>query len=155
MTARTMQPSDTDPVAFLQVCNTRAERDNDTCSLMSGCDRKTWLHWPIAVSRVQVSVADTTRDNFYQGLPRTRHRHRKLSHHERLAELFNERCSHSFWDWHIPSSLVNMKANQWPSRICARSSRANIVRYGVAKVSNVGGKEPGQPVGLRVVGLWV
>jgi hypothetical protein len=41
------------------------------------------------------------------------------------------------------------------SSLCARSSRPNIVRYGVAKVSEVGGKESGQPLGLRVVGLRV
>ena len=69
MTARAMQPRNTDPVAFLQVCNTRAKRDNDPRSLMSGRDRKIWLHRPIAVRRVRVGVADSTRDDFHQGLP--------------------------------------------------------------------------------------
>ena len=40
MTARAVQPRNTDPIAFLQVCNTRAERDNDSRSLMSGRDGK-------------------------------------------------------------------------------------------------------------------
>src|SRR5208282_538615 len=101
MTARAMQPRNTDPITFLQVCNTWAERDNDPRSLMSGRYGKTWLHRPIAVSRVQVSVADPARDNFHQGLPRPRRRHWKLSHHERLAEAFNDCCSHSFRNWHI------------------------------------------------------
>src|SRR5271157_1729202 len=105
MTARAMQPRNTDPVAFLQVCNTRAERDNDPRSLMSGRDRKIWLHRPIAVRRVQVGVADPTRDDFHQGLPRPGRRHRKLSHHERLAELFNDCGAHSFRNWHTPYSL--------------------------------------------------
>lgn len=72
---------------------------------MPGRDRKIWLHRPIAVSRVQVSVADSTRDDFHQGLPRPRRRYRKLSHHERLAEPFNNCCSHDFRDWHAPCSL--------------------------------------------------
>ena len=37
----------------------------------------------------------------------------------------------------------------------ARPRRPNIVRHGVAEISQIGGKEPGQPAGLRVVGLWV
>ncbi len=96
MTARAVQPRNTDSIAFLQVCNTRAERDNDSRSLMSGRDGKARLHRPIAVRRVQVGVANSTRDDFYQGLPRPRRRHWKLSYHERLAELFNDCCSHHF-----------------------------------------------------------
>src|SRR5271169_964003 len=105
MTARAVQPRNTDPIAFLQVCNTRAERDNDSRSLMSGRDGKNWLHRPIAIRRVQVGVANPTRDDFYQGLTRPRRRYRKLSHHERLAEPFNDCCSHSCRYWHTPSSL--------------------------------------------------
>jgi len=103
MTARAVQPRDTDPIAFLQVCNTRAERDNDSGSFMSGRDGKTRLYRPIAVRRVQVGVANSTRDDFYQGLPRPRRRHWKVSYHERLAKLFNDYCSHHFWDCHIHS----------------------------------------------------
>src|SRR5215469_3059975 len=98
MAARAVQPRDTDSVAFLQMCNTRTERNNDPRSFVSGREGNVWLHRPIAVSRVQVSVADPTCDNFYQGLPGPWYGHRNLSYHQRLAELFDNRCSHRFWD---------------------------------------------------------
>src|SRR5215472_108343 len=105
MTTRAMQPGNTDPVACLKVCNARPERDNDTGSFLSGRERKIWLHRPIAVSRMQVGVANPARHDFHQGLPRPRPRHRKVSHHKWLTELLNDCSSHNSWDWHTSSSL--------------------------------------------------
>lgn len=67
MTARAVRPRNTDPIAFLQVCNTRAERDNDSRYLMSGRDRKIGFTGQSPCGALQVSVADSTRDDFHQG----------------------------------------------------------------------------------------
>src|SRR5215470_13695944 len=87
------------------MCNTRPKRDDNAGSFMSGRHGKMWLHRPIAVSRVQICVADATRDDFHQGLPRPRCMHRKLSHHEWLAEFFDDCCAHHVRDRHTLFSL--------------------------------------------------
>ena len=98
-----LRPDSTRSASFK--CVTPDPSANDTGPPMSGGDGKIGLHRPITVSRVQISVADPTRHDFHQGLPRPRRRHRKLSQHEWLAEFFNDCCVHHFRDWQTTSSL--------------------------------------------------
>ena len=106
MTARAVQPRNADPITFLQVCNTRAERDNDSlavsCPGVMGRAGFTGQSPSAACRSVwQTPLAMISTKAF----TRPRRRYRKLSHHERLAESFNDCCSHSCRYWHTPSSL--------------------------------------------------
>jgi len=99
-----VQPSNADSIAFPQMCNTRPERDSNPRSFVSRREGKIRLHRPIAVGRMQVSVADSACDNLHQGLPWPRLGYWDLSQHQRIAELFDDGCLHVFWDRHISSS---------------------------------------------------
>src|SRR5215469_7379076 len=100
MTASTMQPCYPDPITFPEMCDTRAKRNDDASTLMSGCEGKDRLHGPVTLCRMQIGVADPTRDNLDQSLPRPRLGYRNFSHRQRLPKLLDHRCLHCLWDCH-------------------------------------------------------
>ena len=66
MTAGRMQPRHADPISFPYRGHASAHRDDGADTFMTRYEGWVWLDRPVAVSRVQVRVADTRGFNLYQ-----------------------------------------------------------------------------------------
>jgi hypothetical protein len=93
-TAGIVQPSDTDRVSLFQSGDPGADRRNDTRTFMTGDKGKRGLDRPIAVGRVEVSVAHAGRDDLDQNLAPSRRRDRHLLDLQGLAECVHHRRFH-------------------------------------------------------------
>ena len=99
-----MQPSDPDPITFLQMRDAASQCDHYASAFMARTEGQGWLYGPIALSRVQIGMAHTTCDDFYQYLPRSWLGNRDFSDDQGLAELFDNRSLHTFLTCHAPPS---------------------------------------------------
>ena len=68
MTAGAVQPGDAYAIANLQMCNTGAEGGYDACAFVARDEWRSWLDGPVAFRRVQIGMAYTSGNNFYQSL---------------------------------------------------------------------------------------
>src|ERR1700745_1815947 len=100
MPARTVQPYDSHPVAFFQMCNARSKRGHDASAFMTRCERKAWLDWLITVGGMQVGVTNSAGDDFHESLPWSRRKDGEFSNHQRRAKFLDDGCFHFFWNGH-------------------------------------------------------
>src|SRR5580700_4797200 len=119
MSTGAVQPGDSDAVAFLQVRNSCPESGDDSRSFVTRNERHPGLDWPIAVHRMQIGVTYSSRKYLYQCLAWPRRWDGNFSHHQRLAKLFDNGCSHGFPVWHFASpSWLNCHHPSSDSKSC-------------------------------------
>ena len=94
MTARRVEPGQTNPVAFLDDLDARSDGDHRPDALVSGNERERGLQRPIAVRGVQIGVADAAGLGLDDDLTGARSRNFPLPDDQRLSELLDDRRSH-------------------------------------------------------------
>jgi hypothetical protein len=92
MPAGTVQPSDSNAVAFFQMSYTRAQLGDEAGAFVSWGEGQSWLNRPIAIRRVYISVTDSTRDYCDQRLTWSWIWNWNFPNLQRFAEFFDD-CS--------------------------------------------------------------
>src|SRR4029450_294446 len=100
MTAGRVQPCDSDPVSFLQVCDPGTECSHDASTFMTWDERESRFHRPITVGRVQIGMTHSGRADFHQCLPWSGRGGRSFWTHQGRAEVFDDRRFHRLRDGH-------------------------------------------------------
>jgi hypothetical protein len=100
MSARAVQPGDSDAVSELEMCDAGAERDHNTRAFMTGNERRSRLDRPIPFRRMQICVTHASGDNLDKCLPWAGRGYWNFLNYERLAESFDNGCSHGLWNCH-------------------------------------------------------
>jgi len=94
VSARRVQPRHPDPLAFLDLGDSRAHRDDAPDALVARREWQRRLERPVASRRVEIRVANPARLGLDQDLPRPGRRDRNLAKHERLTEFLDEGSLH-------------------------------------------------------------
>ena len=97
-----MKPRHADPVSFLHRGHASAYCRHGTNAFMTRYERRAGLYRPVAIRRVQVSVADTGGFDLYQDLTLTDLWHRNLIDRQWLLELVHHGCLHRFCHCDLP-----------------------------------------------------
>src|ERR1700733_13423458 len=94
MTAGTIEPGHSNPVAFLDDRYARPDSGDPADALMARNERKRRLKWPVAVCGVEISVANTACLGLDQYLSCSRRGDLPFAKHQGLSELFHKSSLH-------------------------------------------------------------
>jgi hypothetical protein len=95
LTARVVQPSQTDRITLLQVCNARAESRHHPGTFMPGNEGELGFRRPIAQRRMKIRVTHAVRDQLDEDLARAWSGDGYFLNLQRLAEFMHHRGFHS------------------------------------------------------------
>ena len=130
MAARGVQPGHADAVALADQRHTRTDGGDAPDCLMAGDEGGLRLHRPVALSRVQVRVADAAGFGLDQDLAGTWAGDIHFPHHEWLAEFDDDRSLHFLG--HVYDSLywfgqaaALVTSPRTASIICANTAEAS------------------------------
>jgi hypothetical protein len=115
--------------------DTRAKRNDNARSFMSGSKWRSWLDGPITISCVEVGMTNPACDDLYQDFAWLRRRNGDFSNRQRLAEFLDDSCFHHFLDAH---GLIS----DFMFGLCFRA-RSDIASDFLSKISKPNGQHTG------------
>ena len=92
MTASGVEPRHADAVALFHNGDSRSDSGDQADRFMAGNERKGRLERPIAVSRVEIGVANAARFRLHHDLSNSRCGDVPLAKHKRLSEVLDHCC---------------------------------------------------------------